>query len=141
MGARRRCVIVQTRVGPVRVQAQGTITERDIRAIEEVADCLQQHREKAMSYSFSVKGATKAEVEQLVREQLAGVRQGQPVHDADCDQALDAAVAYLKILPDDDTRDYGASVSGWIYVTDGKVQQASVTVSVGVQDRTAHHPV
>jgi len=37
---RRRCVSVMTKHGPVRVQAQGTITARDIQAIEAVADAL-----------------------------------------------------------------------------------------------------
>lgn len=94
-----------------------------------------------MSYSFSVKGASKAEVEILVRDQLVGVVTGQPVHKADCDQAQAAVESFLRILPDDDTKDYGASVSGWLSwdLKDGKESftGANVNVSVGLQARKA----
>lgn len=94
-----------------------------------------------MSYSFSVKGASKSEVEALVREQLAGVVTGQPVHKADSEQAQAAVESFLRILPDDDTKDYGASVSGWLSwdLKDGKENftGASVNVTVGVQARKA----
>jgi N4 Gp49/Sf6 Gp66 family protein len=47
MKTRRRCVVVQTKYGPVRVQGVGEITTRDIEAIEAVADALQANKRRS----------------------------------------------------------------------------------------------
>ena len=88
-----------------------------------------------MSYSFNVKAPTKAEAEIKVRDELAKVCETQPVHTTDCDQAFEAASAFLKLLPDDSSRDVYVSVRGSIWKTDDGVQQASVNVSVSFTTR------
>lgn len=67
-----------------------------------------------MSYSVSVKGATKTEAKQNLALQLAGVLEAQSAHSADMDQAAAAANAFIDILPDDETQDVSVSVSGSI---------------------------
>jgi len=94
-----------------------------------------------VSYSFSVKGASKSEVQTLVREQLASVVSSQPPHKADSEQAQATVDSFLAILPDDDSKDFGASVSGWLSwnLVDGKEEftGANVNVTVGIQQRKA----
>lgn len=86
-----------------------------------------------MSYSFSVKGATREEVEIKVRDELARVPEQQPVHKVDIDQAFEAAKSFLNLLraPKEGEAIY-ASVSGSVWVGDGgEVNSAGVNVSVG----------
>jgi hypothetical protein len=53
-----------------------------------------------MSYSFSVRAATRAAVLALVAAELDKVKEAQPMHSHDRDQALAAATAFVEIMPD-----------------------------------------
>lgn len=88
-----------------------------------------------MSYSFSVQAPTKAEAEIKIRDELVKVCESQPVHTVDCDQAFEAAAAFLKLLADDPTRDVYVSVSGSIWKSEAGVQSAGVNVSALLQQR------
>lgn len=73
-----------------------------------------------MSFSFKVVAATKAAVINKVSEQLDEVCRTQPVHEADRACALKNAEACMALLTDKDegVRDYAASVSGSIGISD-----------------------
>lgn len=65
-----------------------------------------------MSYSFSVKGATKALAAEAVAKGLAAVVASQPVHKQDESQAFGAAELAMEALPDDPSKDISISLSG-----------------------------
>ena len=88
-----------------------------------------------MSYSFGAKAATKAELEIIVRDELAKVPQFQPVHEADVDQAFNATKSLIDLMPDDPGRDIGCSVSGSIYKIDAGIELLSLSINVGMQAR------
>ena len=67
-----------------------------------------------MSYSFQVRGATKAAALTLVAAQLDAVVAFQPVHAADRAQALATAEAFVNLLPDCDAKDVSVSVNGYV---------------------------
>ncbi len=67
-----------------------------------------------MSYSFSVRAATKAEAKSKVAEELAKVVQAQPIHSVDQAPAQAAADAFVDLLPDDETKDLLVTMNGWI---------------------------
>jgi hypothetical protein len=95
-----------------------------------------------VSYSFSLKAASKELAAIMVRDQLVQVCQHQPVHTKDCDQAQAAAEAMIAILPDDPAKDVGVSVSGWLsWEGADKASRtftgANVNVTVGLQAREA----
>jgi len=88
-----------------------------------------------MSYSFSVQAPTKAEAEIKVRDKLVEVRTAQPAHELDCDQAFDAAAAFIKLMPDDPARDVWVSVNGSIWQVVGGAEQVTISVSVHMATR------
>lgn len=65
-----------------------------------------------MSYSFSVRGSTKAEVKEKITAELARVVEGQPTHKADQAQAQAAADSFIDILAIDDSKDISVSMNG-----------------------------
>lgn len=66
-----------------------------------------------MSYSFSVRGTTKAEVTSKISDELAKVVASQPIHAADRAQAQAAAEAFVALIPPSaDNKDFYVSVSG-----------------------------
>lgn len=65
-----------------------------------------------MSYSFGVKGKTKAEAIAAVAAELDKVVAAQPIHAADRDQALATATAFVNTLPENGEKDVSVSVSG-----------------------------
>jgi len=65
-----------------------------------------------MSYSFSVKAATKAEAKTRVTEEFDKVVAAQPDHKHDSKQAQDAAEVFIDLLADDDTKHVSVSVTG-----------------------------
>lgn len=73
-----------------------------------------------MSFSFKVAAATKAGVINKVSEQLDDVCRGQPLHETDRACALKNAEACVALLTEKDegNRDYAASVSGSVGVSD-----------------------
>jgi len=89
-----------------------------------------------VSYSFGVLASTKAEAETKIRDELVKVCETQPVHKVDCDQAFETAASFLKLLPDDPSRDISASVTGSIWQTERGVEQASVNVNVAMTSRS-----
>ena len=87
-----------------------------------------------MSYSFSVRGATKAEVLVKVRDELVKVVAAQANHKDDCDQAHEVAELFVNLLADDPDRDVVVSVNGslgWTLDADQKPRYSNA--SVGVQ--------
>ena len=92
-----------------------------------------------MSYSFSVRGATKADVINNAAAELDKVVASQPIHAADRAQAQAAAEAFLGIIPGkDDDQDFYLYVSGsvgWkgtLGAADQVLTSASVNVSASL---------
>ena len=88
-----------------------------------------------MSYSFSVKAATKAELGTKIQEELAKVVASQPIHAADTGQALTAAWSIFSLLPDDPARDITASISGSIWKNEAGFQSVSLNLNFGFAAR------
>lgn len=88
-----------------------------------------------MSYSISAIRATKAEAEIAIRDELAKVPVSQPVHEADIDQAFNAAKSLLDLMQDDPARDLYCSVSGSIWKKETGVEQVSLNVSISYTTR------
>lgn len=82
-----------------------------------------------MSYSFQVRGSTKAEVVEKVKAEMARVVVAQPVHAADQAQAVAAAESFVALLADDADYDVCVSVHGSVFVADGKLTNSGVGVS------------
>ena len=89
-----------------------------------------------MSYSFSARGATKAEVTKKISAELDKIVVAQPVHSADRAQAQAVAEAFLALIPANaDGKDFYVSVSGSVgcYGTDPSVvTSAGVNVSASL---------
>lgn len=84
-----------------------------------------------MSYSFSVRAANKVEAKQKVADEMAKVVASQPCHAHDQAQAVAAVEAFIDCLPDDDSKDVMASVSGslgWL----GSYPDSHVFTNAGV---------
>lgn len=81
-----------------------------------------------MSYSFTVRAATKAEVLEKVDHELAAVVRNQQPHEADHLQAAAAAKAFVDLLADDLSYDVQCSVNGSLWSQGGVVKSASVNV-------------
>jgi|HubBroStandDraft_6_1064221.scaffolds.fasta_scaffold00056_5 hypothetical protein len=87
-----------------------------------------------MSYSFSVRAATRAQVGDRVCEELDKVVAAQPIHSADSGPVLNAASSFLDLLPaPSDRQDYYISISGSVGWTNNNViTAASVSVSASL---------
>ena len=90
-----------------------------------------------MSYSFSVKRASKAELAMAVCEELDKVNEAQPVHKEDTTEAVDAVKSLIDLMADDPARDIIASVSGSIWKTDAGVQSLGLSVNLSFVARAA----
>lgn len=94
-----------------------------------------------MSYSFSVKAASKDLAGIYVRDELVKVVTSQPVHKKDCDQAQGAAEAMIGVLADDETKDVCVSVSGYLSWSSldstESIQTANVSVTASLSKREA----
>lgn len=88
-----------------------------------------------MSYSLSATRPTKAELEIAIRDELAKVPVNQPVHEADIDQAFDAAKSLWDLMSDNPARDIYCAISGSIYKTESGVQSVGLNIHVSLQDR------
>jgi len=84
-----------------------------------------------MSYSFSVKAATKAEAIKLANDQFDGVLAGQPVHTVDMPAAREATAAFTNLLMDDPNCDVGLSINGSVWTTSEGLRQASININAG----------
>lgn len=65
-----------------------------------------------MSFSFSIRAASKAAAKAAVAVELDKVVASQVVHERDRAQAQASADAYIDVLDDDDTKDVAIYVSG-----------------------------
>jgi hypothetical protein len=93
-----------------------------------------------MSYSFSVRGATKAQAKEKVAAELAKVVAGQPIHARDQAQAQAAADAFVDLLADDDAKDVVVSVNGsvsWSSDVTAPLTAASVGAGAYLANREA----
>lgn len=88
-----------------------------------------------MSYSFSVRAASKVEALALVAQKLTEVVQAQPTHSIDMASASRAVESFVALLPDDDSKDVAISVNGSISTLDGVPRSAGFGVSVYLPDR------
>lgn len=80
-----------------------------------------------MSFSFSVRAATKADALAAVSAELDKVVAQQPVHAMDRDQAESTAIVHIHMLGDDDTKDVSVTLSGSIGGTWGDGELVSVS--------------
>lgn len=85
-----------------------------------------------MSYSFNVRGATKAEVSEKVEAELTKVVVSQPVHTADRDQAEAAVNSMVGLLRDDDAQDISVTVSGSCWVVEGGLNSVGLNISASL---------
>ena len=90
-----------------------------------------------MSYSFSVKGSTKAEALDLVAQNLDEIVASQPIHEHDRPEAQGAVEAFIGLLPNDENMDVSVSVTGSIMSRDEKPYSVSLSVSAYLADRIA----
>lgn len=91
-----------------------------------------------MSYSFSARGATKAEVMEKVVAELDKVVAAQPIHAADRSPAQAAVNAFIDLLPVDAEKDFSVSVSGSLGWRGGQILTdagVSVQASLVVKER------
>jgi hypothetical protein len=95
-----------------------------------------------MSYSFSVKAATKAEVKEAVAKYFDDqVIAHQPVHARDRAAVLANANAVIDLLGDDETKDIHISCNGYVsWAVAGEQSEvpltvASITASAGYVNR------
>jgi hypothetical protein len=102
-----------------------------------IEECFINPKEKTVSYSFSVKAATKAEAIDLANKEFDSVLNSQPVHAADMPAAREAVAAFTNLLIDDDTCDVGLSVNGSVYAVSTSsssvngLRQASINIQAG----------
>ena len=87
-----------------------------------------------MSYSFSVRCATKVQAMERVVEELDKVVTAQPIHAVDRKQAQAAAEAFVGVIPDpNEQQAVSVYVSGSVSWRDGNVvTSAGVNVSASV---------
>lgn len=98
-----------------------------------------------MSYSFSIRAATKSEAKALVAGELDKVLAQQPVHAADRAPALAAAEAFIDVLTDNETteadsQDIVVQVNGsvgWQHPDQSRLTAASVGVSAYLTQKEA----
>ena len=93
-----------------------------------------------MSYSFSVRAASKAEAKTKAAAEFAKVLESQPSHVVDLAHAATAADAFIDVLPDDDGRDVILSCSGSVgwrgtWGVDHAVLSAGCSVYASLVDR------
>jgi len=78
-----------------------------------------------MSYSFSVRAATKAQALAAVTDKFAEVVLAQPVHAGDQQQALGCATVFIDLLMDDG-QDVLVSMNGSIWKDQDGIKQTSI---------------
>jgi hypothetical protein len=85
-----------------------------------------------MSYSFSIRAATKAEAKEKISVQMATVVQQQPIHAVDAEQAKAAASAFIDVVAVDESRDVVVSMNGSVSWSGNPEQPNIGSASVGV---------
>lgn len=91
-----------------------------------------------MSYSFSVRGATKSDASAAIATELVKVVGSQPVHEADKQAAQDTADRFIGLLRDPgDSEQVGVSVSGSLsWREPGVFTVANVSVYASIVPKT-----
>lgn len=82
-----------------------------------------------MSYSFSVRAASKAELHRLVEAELDNVVVSQPIHAVDRARAKEAISAFINLLRDDDSMDVLVNVHGSVWAVEAGLNTASLGVT------------
>jgi hypothetical protein len=95
-----------------------------------------------MSYSFSVRAASKAEAKVAVAAEMAKTVNSQRCHARDMLPAVTAANAFIDQLADDDSKDVAVSMNGsltghWSGSDVVRCEGASVSVSASLVTRAA----
>lgn len=95
-----------------------------------------------MSYSFNVRAATKEAAIAGVIEKMDQVVASQPIHAADREPTIEAAKAFVNLIPEDDQKDVQVNVSGsvsWsgVYPDSHTIVGANVSVSASLWNREA----
>lgn len=85
-----------------------------------------------MSYSFSVKAATKAEAIEAANKKFNEVEAQQPVHALDMSAAKAATAAFVNLLMDDAKCDTVLSINGSVYVPTEGPRQTSISINAGL---------
>lgn len=85
-----------------------------------------------MSYSFSLRAATKAEAKEKIAVQMATIVEQQPVHAKDVDQAKATANAFVDMLQDDESRDVMVHMNGSVGWTGDLGTESCLISSAGV---------
>lgn len=88
-----------------------------------------------MSYSFSIRAASKAEAVTMVAAKMAEVVAAQPVHAEDQGQAIGTAEAFIELLEADETKDVAVSMNGSIWKAETGVRSTSVTVNANLVEK------
>lgn len=90
-----------------------------------------------MSYSFTIRAATKAEAKSLIAAKVAEIAHQQPVHATDHDQIVANAHAIVDLLPENvEGREIAATVNGYVSGTWDNEQlteltQVSISANIG----------
>lgn len=85
-----------------------------------------------MSYSFSIRAATKAEASDKVATELSNVVNSQPVHAADREQAEAAVNSILGLLRDDGDQDISLTVSGSCWSVDSGLNSVGLNINASL---------
>lgn len=88
-----------------------------------------------MSYSFTVREATKLAALGAVAAKLDAIVEQQPVHAADRNLTDAAAANIVEMLEEPGERDVFVSIAGSIYKIDAGVQQISLNISANLPPR------
>lgn len=96
-----------------------------------------------MSYSFNVRGNTKAEAKTKVAAELAKAVAAQSCHARDHKQAQAAADAFIDVLQDDDNQDVVVYMSGsltghWMGTDVTRIEGAAVSVNASLVAKLPH---
>jgi hypothetical protein len=88
-----------------------------------------------MSYSFSVRAATKDKAFELVKAELGRHVENQPEHTKDRDAVLAVARAYINLLADGENKDISITVSANLTPLGTRLAGANVAVSTYLAQR------
>lgn len=88
-----------------------------------------------MSYSFSIRAATKTEAKDRVASELNAIAAVQPMHAADVDSAKFAATDFIDVIRDDAAQDVIVSVSGSVWAGAQGIDQVSYCVSAALSPK------
>lgn len=94
-----------------------------------------------MSYSFSIKAATKYDAIAMVMTKFDEIIEQQPIHTRDRKAVLTNSRAVIELLADDDTKDIAVSCNGYVSwssgltAADAAFSGAAISCSAGYANR------